>query len=104
MVADGLGQEAIDLDGDVALARVRGGPCAREGACRTSQVEGAESLVWPPQGMDHGGHVLHVLELEVGGVRGIKGRGLNAVEEQCRARAIPSDARRSHVRVEDEVA
>ena len=64
-----LGQKPVDLHRDVARIRARRGPGARKRARRAAHVERAETILGtPPRGHD-GVHVLHVLELQVRGVR-----------------------------------
>ena len=99
-----LGQEAVDLDGDMAGLWARRGPCAGQRARGAAHVERAETILGTPQGGHDSVHVLHVLELQVRGVRRVDRGGFDISEEQRRARTVPPDAGRTEIRVEGDVA
>ncbi len=73
------------------------------GAMLTDGVR-TETILRTPHGAHNRAHVLHVLKLQVGRIRRIHRRRLNPVQEQRRARAIPTDTRRPGIRLEGDVA
>ena len=99
-----FGQKPVDLHRDVARIRVRRGPGARKRARRAAHVERAETILGTPQGRHDGIHVLHVLELQVRGVRRIDRGRFDVAQEQRRARTVPADTSRTKIRVEGDVA
>ena len=99
-----LGQKTVDLNGDVARIRARRGPCAGECAGRAADVERTETILGTPQRGHDGVHVLHVLELQVRGVRRVDCGRFDLAQEQRRARAVPADAGHTEIRVEGDVA
>ena len=104
MLAHLFGKQAIDLDGDVAGLRARRRPGARERTGRAAHVERAETILGAPQRRHDGVHVLHVLELQVRGLRRVDCGRFDLAQEQRRARAVPADAGHTEIRVEGDVA
>lgn len=104
MLAHLLGQKTVDLYCDVARIRARRGPGARKRAGRAAHVERAETILGTPQGRHDGVHVLHVLELQVRGVRRVDRGRFDVAQEQRRARTVPADTGRTEIRVEGDVA
>ena len=104
MLADLFGKQTINLDGDVAGLWVRRRPGARERARRTAHMKRAKTILSAPQRGHDSVHVLHVLELQVGGVRRVYCGRFDLTEEERRTRPIPPDMRWAEIRVERDVA
>ena len=72
-----------------------------QGARRRTEVQGVHRAVRWCVGIENHGHVLHVLEFEVLGVLDVDARGLDPVEEQGGARAVPPDLGHTRGNVEE---
>ena len=99
-----LGQKTVDLHGDVTRIRARRGPRAGQRAGRATHVERAETILGTPQRGHDGVHMLHVLELQVCGVRRVDRGRFHVPQEQRRARTVPADPGRTEIRIEGDVA
>ena len=99
-----LGQKMVNLNGHVPGLRVRRRPCAGERARRTAHMKRTKTILSAPQRGHDSVHVLHVLELQVGGVRRVNCGRFDLTEEERRTRPIPPDMRWAEIRVERDVA
>ena len=81
-----------------------GGTSGRGVVTSATYVERAETILGAPQRGHDGVHMLHVLELQVRGVRRVDCGRFDLAQEQRRARAVPADAGHTEIRVEGDVA
>ena len=98
------GQRPVHLHGHVPRLGIPRRPRARQRARGATHMQRAKSIPLAPRCGHDRAHVLHVLKLQVGRVRGVHRRGLHSIEEERGARTVPADACGAEIRLEGDVA